>query len=106
MLAASSLIGPASLSSQWWVTFAGLTHGFGHLVKLLDGRRLPSSLQGFEAVLADKFPCIHALRSWLPYGSLESLAQRHCTRWFRRDGLMQIAGSNALVALELFRSIL
>lgn len=81
-----------------WVTFAGL-YDRGYLLKLLTDEHLPRELCAFDALLAELCPWHCELRNYLPFGSLQSLLEKHSVE---RRGVAHTAGSDALATLELF----
>jgi len=97
-LAGSVLVGQHG-RVPWWVTFSG-NYDLGYLLKLLTSNRpLPRDFGTFDVALSTFCPRRHELRDELPYGSLDSLAQRHGVK---RHGAAHTAGSDALLTLELF----
>jgi len=101
-LAKSSLVGQHGYT-PWWVTFSG-SYDLGYLLKLLTSNRpLPRDAGAFETALSTFCPRRHELRDQLPHGSLEILARSH---GLTRHGSAHTAGSDALLTLELYFSIL
>mmetsp|Transcript_102781 Transcript_102781/g.265700 ORF Transcript_102781/g.265700 Transcript_102781/m.265700 type:complete len:324 (+) Transcript_102781:89-1060(+) len=102
LLADSNLVGQHS-RAPWWVTFAGF-YDLGYLLKLLTlNAALPQNFGAFEINLSTYCPRRHELRDELPHGSLDSLARRY---GLPRRGSAHTAGSDALLTLELFLSLL
>lgn len=79
------------------VTFAGRSD-LGYLLKLLTGNRLPAEAQAFNEMLDHFCPLRCDLRSWLPFGSLQSLVEDY---GLTRCGSQHTAGSDALATLQL-----
>jgi CCR4-NOT transcription complex subunit 7/8 len=101
-LMASSLLFGWHRHAPLWVTFSG-EYDLGFLLKLLvAGAPLPQDRTMFDEVLMYYFPQRFELRSQLPYGSLESCAQRFS---LIRRGQAHTAGSDALLTLELYQSV-
>jgi CCR4-NOT transcription complex subunit 7/8 len=107
-LALGKLLGDSILVGQhsrapWWVTFAGF-YDLGYLLKVLTcNQALPQNYGAFEINLSSYCPKRHELRDELPHGSLDSLARRH---GLLRRGSAHTAGSDALLTLELFLTLL
>jgi len=100
-LAGSVLVGQHG-RVPWWVTFSG-NYDLGYLLKLLTSNRpLPRDFGTFDVALSTFCPRRHELRDDLPYGSLDTLAQRHGVK---RHGAAHTAGSDALLTLELFLQV-
>jgi len=99
-LANSSLVGPRAPS---WVTFAG-SYDLAYLLKLLTaGQPLPRDFHSFDVQLGMYCRRLHELREYLPTGSLDAWARR---LGVQRYGRSHTAGSDALLTLNLFLSIM
>jgi len=98
MLASSPLVACRDTASTAWLTFSGF-YDLAYLLKLLLAGPLPADLADFDKALSTFCPKLYELRDWLPYGSLESLADEH---GICRHGSAHTAGSDALLTLELF----
>lgn len=78
-------------------TFSG-EYDLGYFLKLITQDRLPKGLDAFDKLLSEHCPIRCELREWLPYGSLEALAEKY---GIQRCGAAHTAGSDALVTLDL-----
>lgn len=89
-----------------WVTFHS-AYDFGYLLKLLSGRHLPSTQDGFFTLIQIFFPVVYDIKHLMKfcnglYGGLSKVAEQ---LGVKRIGTCHQAGSDSLLTASVFQRI-